>query len=113
MPKWMFETFITADNNLFRLIGGALKQFRTANPRNVNVLVQVDSPHYRTKRLILNPDGSFPTLPPTAGTRVNLNAGKVKTLVNFLFTGKHIRQSVFTAAVLNGHGTGFTDFTKM
>jgi hypothetical protein len=112
MPRWNTHFFLTADNNLFKVIEDGLSQFTMADPAKVNVAVQVDSPRHRLRRFVLDHDRSFMVLPAKDGTGVNRNIGDPQTLIDFLFACKHIHDGTATMIVIGGHATGPKDLSQ-
>src|SRR5438876_538014 len=112
-PRWAFNFYLTADNDLSKAIERQMKHFDGLDPRKVNVAVQIDTPRVRTKRGVLGENEKLEILEKSSGTKHNLNAGDPQTFVNFLFASKHLLRGGCTVVIVTGHCTGVADLAKL
>src|SRR5438067_2389493 len=109
-PDWTCHLYVTADNNLFKVVESDVTQFGTADPRKVKLVVQIDVPGGRVQRYVTNDNGHFFLHQEIPATKDNLDTGTVRVLRNFLVASRRLRTGDSTALIMYGHGTGFTKF---
>jgi hypothetical protein len=110
MTRWACEFYLTADNDLSKVIRKQAK-FDGIDPKNVSVAVQLDTPSVRTERQILGKKKKLEVV--ARSMKRNLNAGDPQTFVNFLFALKHLLEGGCTVIIFAGHSTGVSDLAKL
>jgi Clostripain family len=113
MTRWTSHYYVSADNSLRSTVPAALEQFRTTDPKKIQVVVQVDLPEQPAQRYVLNGDGEFVLLESKSRRNGSANTGDPKVFKNFLIAARHLRRRDRTMVVLNGHGTGIMELRPL